>query len=89
MSAVSRAKKADLAGATGAGVLGAGLGVMLAEYAAGAAPLLVVLGAVLHGWGMLEKRRIERDVAIPAWSKALYWLCWVALAALLIWIAAR
>jgi hypothetical protein len=89
VSTVSRAKKADLAGATGAGVLGAGLGVMLAEYATGAAPLLVLLGAVLHGWGMLEKRRIERDVAIPAWSKALYWLCWAGLAALAAWIAAR
>lgn len=89
LSAVSRAKKADLAGATGAGVLGAGLGVMLAPHAAGLGPVLAVLGAVLHGWAMFEKRRLEAGAATPRWASALWWLCWVALAALVVWIAIR
>lgn len=85
----ARVKKADLASATGAGVLGAGLGVMFAAHAADLGPLLVVVGALLHGWGMLEKRRLEAGAPMPRWAGALYWLCWVALAALLVWIAAR
>jgi hypothetical protein len=47
---------------------------------------LLVLGALLHGWGMAEKYRLEAGATLPAWSKALYWLCWVLLAILMIWI---
>jgi hypothetical protein len=85
----ARSKKADLASAGGAGVLGAGLGVMFASHAAGMGPALVVVGALLHGWGMFGKRRLEAGVAMPRWATALYWLCWVVLAALIVWIAIR
>jgi hypothetical protein len=88
---LARAKQADLAGSSGAGILGTGLGVLLTEFVPPelAQPLafaLVVIGIVLHGWGMLEKRRLEAGVSIPQWSKALYWLCWAALAVLLAWM---
>jgi hypothetical protein len=88
---VARAKHADLASSSGAGILGAGLGVLLIEFvrpelARPLAVALVVIGIVLHGWGMFEKRRLEAGVPIPTWSKALYWLCWAALGILVAWI---
>jgi len=86
---VSRRQRAELAGSTGAGLLGAGLGALLAQWAAPFAVALLVLGVVLHGWGMVEKHRLEAGAKSPAWSKALYWVCWVLLAVLMIWIGFR
>lgn len=56
----SRAKRAELAGSTGAGALGAGLGVLLAQWAAPYALPLILVGVLMHGWGMLEKHRLSR-----------------------------
>jgi hypothetical protein len=88
---IVRTKRADLAGSGGAGILGAGLGMLLvdllqAELATSVALALTVIGAALHGWGMYEKRRIEDGMDVPRWSRALYWLCWIALGFLLVWI---
>jgi hypothetical protein len=85
----SRAKRAELAGSTGAGVLGAGLGLLLAQWAAPYALPLMLAGVLMHGWGMLEKHRLEAGAEIPLWSKALYWLCWIVLGILMIWIGIR
>jgi hypothetical protein len=85
-STTPRHKRAELAGSTGAGVLGAGVGVLLAQWAAPYALLLILVGILLHGWGMLEKHRLEAGAGIPLWSKTLYWLCWIVLAVLVIWI---
>jgi hypothetical protein len=82
----SRQKRAELAGSIGAGLLGAGLGALLARWAAPYAPLLVALGVLLHGWGMVEKHRIEAGAPTPLWSKALYWLCWIVLSGLIVWL---
>ena len=86
MSPATRAKQADLAGSVGGGLLGAGLGTLLAPYLGSVAPGLVLLGIVLHGWGMLEKHRLEAGAAMPAWVRALYWGCWSALAGLAAWV---
>jgi hypothetical protein len=86
---VSRQKRAELAGSAGAGVLGIGLGALLAQWAAPFAVVLLVLGVLLHGWGMVEKHRLEAGATSPSWSKALYWICWVLLALLMIWIGFR
>lgn len=83
---VSRKKRSELASSTGAGVLGAGLGALLAEWVAAYALLLLLIGVLLHGWGMLEKHRLDAGGEIPLWSTALYWLCWIVLATLMIWI---
>jgi hypothetical protein len=82
-----RQKRAELAGATGAGVLGVGLGALLAQWTAHYATLLLVMGVVLHGWGMLEKHRLEAGADVPMWSTVLYWVCWAMLTLLIIWIA--
>jgi hypothetical protein len=89
MEEVSRQKRAELAGTAGAGVLGAGLGVLLAQWAAPYALALVIVGVVLHGWGMVEKHRMEAGAAVPLWSKSLYWLCWIVLAVLVVWIGLK
>ena len=86
---VVRRKRADLAGSTGAGMLGVGLGALSAQWTAPYAMLLLAMGVLLHGWGMLEKHRLEAGADVPAWSTALYWTCWVMLAVLLAWIVLK
>ena len=66
--------------------MGAGLGALLAQFARPYALGLIVIGIGLHGLAMVEKRRLEAGEAIPRWSKVLYWICWLALAAILAWI---
>ena len=83
---VWRQKRAELAGSAGAGVLGAGIGALLAQWVAPFAVALLVLGVLLHGWGMVEKHRLEAGATSPSWSRALYWVCWVLLAILMMWI---
>ena len=85
----SRRKRAELAGSTGAGVLGAGVGALLAQWAAPYGLLLILVGVLMHGWGMLERHRLEVGVKIPLWSTALYWLCWMVLAVLAIWVGLK
>lgn len=90
-NAISRQKHADLSSSAGAGILGAGLGALLVDLVRPeiwqpVAAALVGIGIILHGWGMLEKRRLEAGVEAPGWSTALYWLCWAGLATLVIWL---
>ena len=77
-------KRIDLAGSAGAGVLGVGLGALFGAALRPIAVPLLVVGGVLHGWSMLARHQRERaaDVTLPAWSVALFWLCWGALLAL-------
>jgi hypothetical protein len=84
----SRLKAAELLSSTGALVLGVGLGAALAGYIGRAALPVLVVGVVSHGWGMLQKHRLESgdDYRPASWEAALYWGCWVALAALLLLI---
>ena len=87
----ARRERADLAGSVGAGVLGAGLGVLLANYIGGAGVLLIVVGGALHATGMLDKHRLEKLEGEPPlwWHALLYWVCWVTLGGLLVYVAAR
>jgi cation transport ATPase len=80
----SRIKLAELTGGIGAGVLGAGLALLLPVAAAAYATPILILGALMHGWGMLDKHRLERSAGAsrPVWAEALYWGCWLALLAL-------
>lgn len=87
----ARLKSAELLSATGALVLGVGLGAVLSTYIGGAAVLLLVAGIASHSWGMLQKYRLEakEDYAPAWWEAALYWVCWAALAALLLLIGIK
>lgn len=85
----SRLKLAELTSSVGAGILGAGIGILLAGYLSGLGLPILVLGLVLHSWGMRDKHALESGVAPVWWSTALYWSCWLALAGLAIYAVAR
>lgn len=76
-----RLKRAELASVTGAAVLGAGVGALIAAYVGRYAVVLVLAGAVLHAWGMRERHRLEHEDGSERvwWYEALYWSCWIAL----------
>lgn len=81
-------KAAELASGVGAIVLGAGGALMLPEWLRAYALPLLVVGALVHGLGMTLKARLERRDGPPLWwEQALFWLCWLGLAALGMWIA--
>jgi hypothetical protein len=79
-------KRAETTSAIGAGVLGAGIGLLLSDLLAAYAVPILVIGLVMHAWGMYDKHRLEvrADVPQPWWAPVLYWICWAALAALLV-----
>jgi hypothetical protein len=77
-------KNAELLAAAGAFVLGVGVGAWYADVLGGYVVLLLILGGVCHAIGMYAKHRLEtaHGVQLPTWYRALYWLCWVLLAAM-------
>lgn len=81
-SSVHRKRAAELTSGVGALVLGIGLGATFGERLAGFGVWTLVMGALVHGWRMYDKHRIERGSGAenPWWSVLLYWLCWVLLA---------
>jgi hypothetical protein len=84
----SRVKQAELASAIGAGVLGLGLGALFAAHVRPYLVLTFAVGALLHGWGMWDKHRLEADAdaLMPRWARVLYWICWLALAGLALYL---
>jgi hypothetical protein len=89
-STSARLKRAETTSSIGAGVLGAGIALLLPTYARECAILIVVLGLVMHAWGMYDKHRLETSTPVSRlwWAELLYWLCWVALAALGLYLLA-
>jgi hypothetical protein len=78
---------AELASGLGAIVLGAGLALVLPEWLRTYALPLLIGGVVVHGVGMTLKYRLESRAGPPLWwERALFWLCWVSLAALGLWL---
>jgi hypothetical protein len=88
---IARLKSAELLSSTGALALGVGLGALLSSYVGRAAVPILVVGIASHGWGMLQKHRLERseDYAPAWWQTALYRVCWAALALVLPLIAIK
>lgn len=84
-----RIKRLELLSGLGAGVLGAGLGLLFAEWLEPYAVPALMLGIVTHGWAMFQKSRAEQGAgdAQPAWSVSTEWICWALLALLVIYIA--
>ena len=86
----ARLKRAELTSGVGAVVLGVGLGALLARQIGPFHLPLLALGVLVHGWGMLDKHRIEASTSSQLWwSDALYWSCWILLIGLIGYVAVR
>jgi len=80
---------AELASALGAIFLGSGLALVLPNWLRAYALPMLIGGVLVHGVGMTLKYRLESREDPPTWwERALFWLCWVCLAALGFWLAA-
>lgn len=77
--------RVDLLCGVGALVLGMGIGALAAPALGWLAVPLFLIGCLSHGWGMIQKHRIEQLGASgsAAWETALYWGCWAAIAVVL------
>jgi hypothetical protein len=91
MTTMNREKLADLTSSTGALILGVGIGIYLAGALDGTALWFLLLGALLHGWGMFDKHKslIAATASPPLWWRALYGVCWIGLALLLVYAVIR
>lgn len=85
----SRLKLAEVNSTLGAGVLGGGIGILLARWLDGFAVPVLAIGLLMHAWGMRGKHGLEAGRPQPAWATALYWACWSILGALALYALAR
>lgn len=88
-ASAQRKKLGQLTSSIGAGILGIGIGGMAARTLVGLELVIIAVGLVLHLWGMVDTHRAEAGAAQPAWAKAMYWLCWIGLAGLVVFVIAR
>lgn len=91
MENAARLKRAELTSGVGALVLGTGLGALFARYLAPAALAVLVVGLLLHAWGMYDKHRLERGTGTASvrYATALYWICWGLLGLLAAYLILR
>lgn len=83
MNGMSRLKLAELTSGIGALVLGVGLGARFGRLFSSIAIPILVIGIVMHAWGMFDKNRIEKGAGtLPRFELYLYWVCWILLLAL-------
>ena len=88
---IARVKRAELLSSLGAGVLGAGIALLLPNQLAPYTIPILLLGLISHAVGMSQKHELEQQGKVVRvwWAEALYWLCWLALTALLLLIVVR
>ena len=87
---VTQIKRAELLSSFGAGILGAGIGLLLANMLSEYGLPILLLGLISHSLGLFQKHRLERGEHVRIWwVESLYWLCWLALAVLLAYIVIR
>jgi hypothetical protein len=91
VSTISRVKLAELSAAVGAGVLGIGIGALLSPALVEIEVLVLLVGFLMHSWGMIDRRRLGDpiDTERPAWSTALYAVCWINVTAMALAVVAR
>jgi hypothetical protein len=88
---MTRLKLAELTSGIGALVLGVGLGALFPHWFATSAGFIVLAGVVAHGFGMWDKHRLEAQAQAESgpWVVALYWVCWLLLAAVVALLLVR
>lgn len=81
-------KRAEFLSGIGAVVLGMGLGLFFSKFLRAYTVLLLIIGLLVHAWGMFDKHRLENASTSARlwWAEALYWICWAALLALVAYI---
>ena len=86
-----RLRRAELTSGVGALVLGIGLGVLTADRLGRFGLPLLLVGLVVHAWGMFDKHRLGRqaDAQDVWWEPVAYWTCWGLLALLAVGLAGR
>jgi hypothetical protein len=86
-----RLRLAELTSSVGALVLGIGLGALLGNVLGGFGLPLLIAGALVHGWGMFDKHRLEQRAGAPdvRWHAIAYWACWLLLALMALGVAGR
>lgn len=87
----NRIKRLELLGGLGAGILGAGVALLFADFLQQFAIPALLLGMVSHGWAMFRKGRMEQHAGIvqPRWADVAEWVCWAMMAGLFVYIAYR
>jgi hypothetical protein len=87
-SLFDRQQLGELTTGVGAVVLGIGLGALIGAPLRGFIAWLVILGVLLQGWGILERRRwvLSATRKPPAWWRAIYAACWLGLAAIAVFV---
>ena len=85
---MTRLKFAELTSGVGALVLGIGLGALVPQWFSQSATLIVFAGVVAHAFGMWDKHRLEAQAQVETgpWVVALYWVCWLLLAGVVIFL---
>lgn len=88
---IARVKKVELLSSLGAGVLGAGIALLLPNQLIPYAIPILLLGLISHAVDMSQKHGLEQqgEVVRVWWAEALYWLCWLGLGVLLLFIVVR
>jgi hypothetical protein len=88
---MTRLKLAELTSGVGALVLGIGLGGLFAPWIAPAAGIVVLAGIITHASGMWDQHRLEAQTGTEGgrWVAALYWICWLLLAGLVVVLITR
>ncbi len=90
-TAMRQQNAAMLLSTTGAALGGVGVGVLLSDFLGGLGIAILLIGLLAHGVGMLGRRRAQRAQGHD-YSRAelgAYWLCWVLIAIVLVYVAAR
>jgi hypothetical protein len=84
-------KRLDILSGTGAGILGAALGLLFADWLKPFAVPALLIGIVVHGGAMYQKSRLEQQEgeSLPGWAKTAELACWIMLAFLALFIGYR
>lgn len=83
-SNLNRLKRLDLLSGFGAGVLGAGLALVFAQWFEPFAIPILLIGILTHGWAMFAKSKLESQAMMeqPKWTVVAEWVCWTMLVGL-------
>ncbi len=84
---LTKAKLEELASTVGAGILGFGLGALLSNYIQQYAFGIILIGLIMHGWGMYTTHHQNKKEI--SWINLLYWFCWIIIIGLAVYVLVK